>query len=136
MSDRREFFRQAAALTVGLAASDADAVSAQQRAAAMPTPRASALMALFGLKYPIFSAGMGMAPESPASSPSHGSIRLSSSFAGTSRGEITPDIFRNWATAALACRSRSSGLASTICTTSACEPQMDAPSWQVLTISR
>jgi hypothetical protein len=30
-----------------------------QRAAIMLTPRASALMALFGLKYPIFSAGMG-----------------------------------------------------------------------------
>lgn len=61
MSDRREFFRQAVALTVSLAAGDADAVSAQQRAVAMPTPRASALMALFGLKYPIFSAGMGSA---------------------------------------------------------------------------
>jgi nitronate monooxygenase len=59
MSDRREFFRQAAALTVGLAASDAGAFSADQRDAAIPTPRASALMGLFGLKYPIFTAGMG-----------------------------------------------------------------------------
>ena len=59
MSDRREFLRQAAALTVGLAASDTGAVSAQQRADEMPTPRASALMAAFGLRYPIFSAGMG-----------------------------------------------------------------------------
>jgi nitronate monooxygenase len=58
MSDRREFFREAAALTVGLAASNAP-VSAQQRDAKMPTPRASALMALFELKYPIFNAGMG-----------------------------------------------------------------------------
>ena len=57
MSDRREFFREAAALTVGLAASNAP-VSAQQRGATMPTPRASALMALFELKYPIFNAGM------------------------------------------------------------------------------
>ena len=58
MSERREFFRQATAVVVGLAARDAGAVSAQQRAAAMPTPRASALMNVFGLKYPIFSAGM------------------------------------------------------------------------------
>jgi hypothetical protein len=57
MSDRREFFRQAAALSVGLAASDAGAISAQQRVAGTPTPRASALMGLFGLKYPIFNAG-------------------------------------------------------------------------------
>src|SRR5262249_42865778 len=56
--DRREFLRQTAALTVGLAASDAEAVFAQQRGASMPTPRASALMALFGLKYPISNAGM------------------------------------------------------------------------------
>src|SRR5262249_16826457 len=61
MSDRREFFRQAAALTVGLAASDAGTISAQQRAATIPTPRANALMGLFGLKYPIFNAGMGAA---------------------------------------------------------------------------
>jgi nitronate monooxygenase len=61
MSKRREFIRQAAALTVGLAAGDAGAVSAQQRSATLPTPRASLLMALFGLKYPIFSAGMAFA---------------------------------------------------------------------------
>jgi nitronate monooxygenase len=61
MSDRRKFFRQAAALTVSLAASDAGAVSAQQRAVTMPTQRARGLMAVFGLKYPIFSAGMGSA---------------------------------------------------------------------------
>ena len=58
MSNRREVFRQTAALTVGLAASDAEAVFAQQRGAKMPTPRASALMTLFGLKYPISNAGM------------------------------------------------------------------------------
>jgi nitronate monooxygenase len=56
-SNRREFLRQAAAAAAGVGA-DGLLVTAQ-RAAAMPTPRASALMALFGLKYPIFSAGMG-----------------------------------------------------------------------------
>lgn len=61
MSDRREFFRQAAALSVGLAASEARAISAQQGAGIILIPRASALMGLFGLKYPIFNAGMGTA---------------------------------------------------------------------------
>jgi len=60
MSDRREFFRQAAAVAVGLAARDAGAVDAQPRAA-MPTPRASAFMKAFGLTYPICNAGMGTA---------------------------------------------------------------------------
>ena len=61
MSDRREFFRQAAAVAVGLAAREAGAVSAHQGAAAMPTPRASAFMTAFGLKCPICNAGMGAA---------------------------------------------------------------------------
>jgi len=58
VSSRREFIRHAsaaaaAALTAGAVPLDA------QRATAMPTPRASALMAAFGVKYPIFAAGMG-----------------------------------------------------------------------------
>jgi nitronate monooxygenase len=57
---RREFFRQTASLVLGLADSN-PLVFAQQRAATMPTARARALMALFTLKYPIFSAGMGFA---------------------------------------------------------------------------
>ena len=56
MSGRRDFFRQAVAVTAGLATGEA---SAQQRRAAMPTARASALMKSFALKYPIFCAGMG-----------------------------------------------------------------------------
>lgn len=61
MPDRREFFRQTATLAVGLAARDAAAASGQQGAATMPTPRASAVMGLLGLKYPIFCAGMASA---------------------------------------------------------------------------
>ena len=56
-SNRRDFLRKAAAISAGLGASSLPLTA--QRTANMPTPRASALMALFGLKYPIFSAGMG-----------------------------------------------------------------------------
>ena len=56
-SDRREFLGKAAAVTAALGARALPL--AAQRAATMPTPRASALMELFGLRYPIFSAGMG-----------------------------------------------------------------------------
>jgi IMP dehydrogenase/GMP reductase len=57
-SDRREFLTTAAAVT-GLGTLSLPL--AAQGVVNMPTPRASALMALFGLKYPIFSAGMGAA---------------------------------------------------------------------------
>lgn len=59
MTDRREFLRRAAALTTGLATREAGAMSAPQRTDTLPTSRASELMAAFGLKYPIFCAGMG-----------------------------------------------------------------------------
>jgi nitronate monooxygenase len=55
-SDRREFFGKAAAVTAALGAR---ALPRAAQRAAMPTPRASALMELFGLRYPIFCAGMG-----------------------------------------------------------------------------
>ena len=58
MSDRREFLRQAAAVVAGLDVTTFS-LAAQLRVAAMPTPRAAALMAAFGLKSPIFNAGMG-----------------------------------------------------------------------------
>ena len=56
-SNRREFFRQAVAVAAGVGGHGLP-LSAQ-RAATMPTPRANALMTLFGLKYPISNAGMG-----------------------------------------------------------------------------
>lgn len=56
-SGRRDFLGKAAAVTAALGARALPL--AAQRAATMPTPRASALTALFGLKYPIFSAAMG-----------------------------------------------------------------------------
>jgi nitronate monooxygenase len=59
MSDRREFFRRVAAVTVGFAARESGLVFAQQRATKIPTSRTATLMANFGLKYPIFCAGMG-----------------------------------------------------------------------------
>jgi len=58
MTDPRDFSPEMALLTVGPPAGEHG--SAQQRPPAMPTPRASALMAAFGLKYPIFCAGMGI----------------------------------------------------------------------------
>src|ERR1700687_2839747 len=57
-ANRREFLTTAAAVT-GLGTLSIPL--AAQGVVNMPTPRASALMALFGLKYPIFSAGMGAA---------------------------------------------------------------------------
>jgi nitronate monooxygenase len=58
-SDRRAFLQQATAVTAGLGAR-AFPLTAQQRTSSMPTARASALMAAFGLRYPIFCAGMGL----------------------------------------------------------------------------
>jgi nitronate monooxygenase len=57
-SDRREFLQQATAVAAGLGAR-APQLAAQQGSPTMPTVRASALMAAFGLRYPIFCAGMG-----------------------------------------------------------------------------
>jgi nitronate monooxygenase len=57
-SDRREFLGKAAAVTAALGTGALPL--AAQRAATMPTPRARALMELFGLRYPIFCAGMGV----------------------------------------------------------------------------
>jgi len=57
-SDRREFLRQATVVAAGLGAR-AFPLTAEQRSSTMPTARTSALMAAFGLKYPIFCAGMG-----------------------------------------------------------------------------
>jgi nitronate monooxygenase len=56
-SNRREFLLQAAIVAAGVGSQTQAATSAQS-VATMPTPRASALMAAFGLKYPIFCAGM------------------------------------------------------------------------------
>ena len=61
-SDRREFLTTAAAVT-GLGTLSLPL--AAQGVVNMPTPRASALMALFGLKYPIFSYGGTLVPELP-----------------------------------------------------------------------
>jgi nitronate monooxygenase len=57
MADRREFFRRAAAVAASFGLRDVP-LSAQPRQA-MPTPRASAFIQAFGLKYPICNAGMG-----------------------------------------------------------------------------
>jgi nitronate monooxygenase len=59
MGDRRDFLKRTAALATAVGVRDLS-LSAQARAA-MPTPRASAFMAAFGLKYPICNAGMGTA---------------------------------------------------------------------------
>lgn len=56
MADRREFLSQAAALAASLAACGPHSLVVNPN---MPTPRASALMRAFGLKYPISNAGMG-----------------------------------------------------------------------------
>jgi hypothetical protein len=58
-SDRREFLQQTTVVAAGLGAS-ALPPAAQQRSSTIPTARASALMATFGLRYPIFCAGFGL----------------------------------------------------------------------------
>ena len=63
-TNRREFFRRAAAFGVGLGVR-APALMAAQRPATMPTPRAAAFMKMFGLTYPISNAGMGSAAQPP-----------------------------------------------------------------------
>src|SRR5438552_15791332 len=60
-SNRRDFLRRVALASAALGARTVPELSAQQRSAAMPTPRASAMMKTFGLKYPIFQSGMGLA---------------------------------------------------------------------------
>jgi hypothetical protein len=57
-SDRREFMKRAAGVAAGFGARGLRA-GAQSANAIMPTPRAADLMTKFGLKYPIFNAGMG-----------------------------------------------------------------------------
>ena len=54
---RRAFLQTTAAVAAGIGARFPDA--AAQSAVSMPTARATALMSAFGLKYPIFNAGMG-----------------------------------------------------------------------------
>ena len=54
-ANRREFLKQAAAAAVA----GASPTTAGSQSAAMPTPRAAALMSAFNLKFPIFNAGMG-----------------------------------------------------------------------------
>lgn len=56
-ANRREFLEKVAVVAASLGVRGRPL--AAQSAAIMPTARASVLMALFGLKYPIFSAGMG-----------------------------------------------------------------------------
>ncbi|MSU25511.1 MAG: nitronate monooxygenase [Opitutus sp.] len=58
-SDRRAFLQTAGLVTLGLGLRGASTLSAQAPAA-MPTDRAKALMAKFGLKCPIFQAGMAI----------------------------------------------------------------------------
>jgi len=59
-ADRREFLRQATVVAAALGAR-AVPLTAQPRSSTMPTARASGLIAAFGLRYPIFCAGMGAA---------------------------------------------------------------------------
>src|SRR5688572_31533157 len=57
-STRRDFMRRASGLAAGALAARAEPLAAQ-RGAALPSARTTALMTAFGLKYPIFCAGMG-----------------------------------------------------------------------------
>jgi nitronate monooxygenase len=59
-SNRREFFRRAALVAATLGSRGIPTADAQTPNGTMPTPRAAALMKTFGLKYPIFQAGMGV----------------------------------------------------------------------------
>jgi len=50
---------------IGLGATGVPPMTAEQRATAMPTPRVSAFMKMFDLKYPISNAGMGSTAQPP-----------------------------------------------------------------------
>ena len=90
MSNRREFFRRATAVTVGLAASEVGMMPAQQRAVTMPTARANKLMADFGLKYPIFCAGMGTvaSPELAIAVSNAGALGAIGTGAGATAADV------------------------------------------------
>src|SRR5687768_2161160 len=57
-STRRDFMRQTSGLAAGALVAGARPLDTQ-RGGALPSARTSALMTTFGLKYPIFCAGMG-----------------------------------------------------------------------------
>lgn len=59
-SGRREFLERTAVIAAGLGITGLP-LTAAQRSVAMPTPAARALMKTFGLKFPIFNSGMGLA---------------------------------------------------------------------------
>jgi nitronate monooxygenase len=90
-SDRREFLRQATVVAAGFGAR-ALPLTAQQRSSTMPTVRASALMAAFGLRYPIFCAGMGAAatPELAIAVSNGGGLGA----LGTGSGALSADVVR------------------------------------------
>lgn len=98
-TDRREFFRQAAVLAAGLGARPLS-LTAQQRAATIPTPRAKALMTAFGLKYPICNAGMGSVanPELAIAVSNAGGLGTIGTGARLSTGAITAAVetVRQW----------------------------------------
>ena len=56
MSDRRDFPRKAAIIAAGVASQTA---SAQQQRANIPLDRVNSVLDAFGVRYPIFCAGMG-----------------------------------------------------------------------------
>src|SRR6267378_8004670 len=58
--DRREFLRRVAIASGGFGIRAIQATE-QESSSTMPTPRARAMMSAFGLRYPIFCAGMGTA---------------------------------------------------------------------------
>jgi len=60
-SDRREFLERAAAIAAGLSIGSLP-VRAAQRRVSMPTWQVRALTTAFGLKVPIFNAGLVFAP--------------------------------------------------------------------------
>src|SRR5882762_6072057 len=90
-SDRREFLRQATVVAAGFGARSLP-LTAQQRSSTMPTVRASALMAAFGLRYPIFCAGMGAAatPELAIAVSNGGGLGA----LGTGSGALSADVVR------------------------------------------
>jgi nitronate monooxygenase len=88
VSDRREFLRLAAMISAGVASQTA---SAQQQRADLPMDRVNALLDAFGVRYPIFCAGMGSA-AGPALATA---ISNGGGVGGLgSAGVGSPDVFR------------------------------------------
>jgi hypothetical protein len=92
--DRREFLRRVAIASGGLGVRGVQATE-RESPSTMPTPRTRAMMSAFGLRFPIFCAGMGTVatPELAIAVSSAGGLGA----LGTGSRALAADVVRDWA---------------------------------------